>query len=385
MQIYFDNSATTPVLSAVAEIYQHVSNDCFGNPSSLHRLGVTSEKAIRCSRQAIAASLSCSENEIYFTSGGTEGNNLLLQGIARAHGKRKRHIITSPIEHPSVGKVFKMLGKEGYDIEMLPVDRLGQIDMSYLQNAIREDTLLVSIMHVNNEVGTSQKLKDISKIIRSKSEAYFHTDAVQSFGKLPIDVSCAGVDMLTVSGHKIHAPKGTGAIFIRKGIRIEPLMYGGGQENNIRPGTENVPGIAALGKATELAMADMESFRASTGALCGYIIKELTDRLPDIIVNSDTKANAPHILNLSVLGVKAEVLLHSLEEKNIYVSTGSACSSRKKDVSHVLKAIGCRETEMDSSIRLSFSSQNNMNEANIFVDTMVDIVKELRTFSRRKQ
>ncbi|KOA18398.1 cysteine desulfurase IscS [Clostridium homopropionicum DSM 5847] len=374
-EIYMDNSATTKPYEEVIEAVVDIMRNYYGNPSSSHSYGLKSEKKLNESREIIARTLNCSKEEIVFTSGGSESNNFLIKGFV----KRNVHIITSKIEHASVLNTFKELENQKIRVTYLDTDHKGQINLEQLSNSINKDTVLVSIMHVNNEIGTIQDINLIGKVIKEKSiRAKFHVDAIQSYGKLPIDVKKANIDLLSISGHKIHGPKGVGAAYIKKGLNPMPLIIGGGQERKLRSGTENVPAIVGLSIAAEIKHKKLKDNFNKVLALKNYFIKKLKE-IEGVKINSDGDSYSPYILNVSFIGVKGEVLLHALEERNIYTSTGSACSSKLQEKSHILQAIGLKEDEIYGSIRFSFSEFNTEKE----VDYVIKELKNLMTFLRR--
>ena len=355
-QIYLDYAATTPVVPEVAETVTDCLKKDFGNPSSMHRLGIRAEKRIRKAREQVSRLLQVEPEEIIFTSGGTESNNMAILGTAYDKRRRGKHCITTAIEHPSVLNCFAHLEKMGYEVTYLPVDQNGVISLESLQNALREDTILVSIMHVNNEVGSIEPVQQVASLLdQCKNRPVFHVDGIQSFGKLPLYPKGWGIDLVSLSGHKIHAPKGIGALYRRKGVRIQPILFGGGQQGGIRSGTENITGIVGMGTG-----ADWIAERHAENDRYLYELKEalvsgIRRDFPDVVINGDPENSAPHILNVSFPGAKGEVLLHTLEEEEVYVSTGSACSSREKKISHVLKALGLNDRTADGSIRISLS------------------------------
>lgn len=378
MEIYFDNSATTKPYKEVISEMVTAMEEYYGNPSSLHSLGMKAEKKITEAREFIGRSLNGTKDEIYFTSGGSEGNNLVIKGIP----KSGHHVITTIFEHHSVLMPFKELEKNGVRVTYLNVDEYGKISLEELENAISKDTVLVSIMHVNNEMGAIQDIESIGKLIKEKSSrARLHVDAVQSYGKINIDVKKMNIDILTASGHKIHGPKGVGFIYLRKGIVLSPLINGGSQEGGIRGGTHNVPGIIALHKAAEITMSDINNSFEYVKNIKEYMINRLNE-IDNIRINSPLKDDfTPYILNVSFIGIKAEVLLHLLEENNIYVATGSACTSKTSATqgSYVIKALGLRKSEIESAIRFSFSKSNTKEE----VDKVIEVLKSSLTFLRR--
>lgn len=381
MSIYLDYAATTPIGIEVKEaMITHF--DTFGNPSSLHHLGVIAEKQIKQARKQIADALGVQEREITFTSGGTESNNLAIQGLAvnRSHAR----YITTQIEHPSVLSTFEWLEKNGADVIYLPVDEQGCVMLEALRSALSKETVLISIMAVNNETGAIQPIQEIGTIIQSfnrdhQAQIKFHVDAVQAFGKFPLMPEKFNVDAMSISAHKIGGPKGIGALYVKKGLHIKPLMFGGQQEQGIRPGTENGLGIIAFGKATELAMSQMRE----RAAYVKHIKETFLTALPnetDFMINGATDDGAsPYILNLSVMGVKGEVLLHSLEMKGMYVATGSACSSKKKVASHVLRAMKLSEARLEGAIRISFSHLTTSEEIQRAAGILIEEAGALRS------
>ncbi|GFZ31846.1 cysteine desulfurase [Clostridium zeae] len=378
MEVYFDNSATTKPTEEVIEAVINGMREFYGNPSSLHKMGIKCDRELLSCRERLASLINCTKEEVYFTSGGSESNNMIIKGIT----KPGNHIIISSFEHPSVLSTCKELEEHGVKVTYLDVNSVGQIDIEQLEESICKDTVLVSIMHVNNEIGAIQNLERIGNLIKERSQrAKFHVDAVQSFGKFKIDVKKYKIDMLSVSAHKIHGPKGTGFCYIRKGLSFAPLISGGGQEKGFRSGTENLPSALGMVKAAEEISKNLESNFNKVTELKRYFIDKLQN-IKDIKINSplDDKIS-PYVLNVSFIGVRAEVLLHLLEEKDIYVSTGSACSSRHISTkgSHVLNAIGLTEKEITGAIRFSFSSFNTIEE----VDYVIEVLRNSLTFLRR--
>ena len=383
MEIYLDNSATTkPYKEVVDKMVEALTTD-YANPSSLHRKGIDVEKNIKLIRQEIARTLGAKDKEIYFTSGGTESNNSVIRGVANLYKKRKNHIISTEIEHPSVLNTLKDLEEDGFEVTYLKVGKYGKIDIEEFKESIKPTTILVTIMHVNNEIGTIQPIDEIGKYLKSlKDKVYFHVDAVQSYGKINFKPSKYNIDFMSVSGHKLHGPKGIGFMYIKENNRLKPILTGGGQEIGIRSGTENVPGIYGLGEAVKILNKDLNSTINK--------IQELKDLLKEEIVNNidNIKINSPedgvcHILNISFEDIKGEVLLHYLEQKGIYVSTGSACSSKKKG-SHVLNAIGLNPKEIDGAIRFSLSDLNTKEEMIETVKILKESVGDLRMIIRRR-
>ncbi len=385
MEAYFDNSATTKPREEVVETMLEALTIHYGNPSSLHRKGVAVEKLIKASRRQVAKALGVKDEEIIFTSGGTESNNAAILGTIAAHQRRGNKIITSSIEHPSVLNVFKYLETKGYTVVYLDVDRQGKIDLLQLDQEIDENTILLSMMHVNNEVGTIQPIEVIRRILdKSKNKIIFHVDAIQSFGKVKLNPVKLGVDLLSISGHKIHGPKGIGALYIRKDLKLTPTTYGGGQETGIRPGTENVPGILGLGTACALLEKQIDDKLQKMTFLKARLKEGILSEIKDTMINGcQDDRGAPHILNISFLGIKAEVLLHMLEQDDIYVSTGSACSSKKSSHSHVLKAMGLSEQEIEGAVRFSFSYQNTIEEIDYCLNQLKKHIYDLRKIMKR--
>ena len=381
-EIYLDNSSTTRVLDEVAQVVCDAMTVYFGNPSSLHRKGIEAEKIMKQARESIAKVLEVSSEEIFFTSGGTESNNWAIKGAAYALRRRGNHLITTKVEHPSVLEVFAALEKEGFAVTYLDVDREGTIDINQLEGALRPDTILVSIMYVNNEVGSIQPIQDAARIIKSRCNALFHVDAVQAFAKIPLVSKLEGIDLLSISGHKIYGPKGIGALFIRDKVKITPLLHGGGQEAGQRSGTENLPGIAGIGEAAKVCLKNMSEWRKHMAELKERLMGGILNNIPDTVLNGP-KVGAPHILNISFLGTMGEILLHALESKNIYVSTGSACSSHKSEKSHVLKAMGKSLEEQDGAIRFSLSPFVSQDDIDYTLEVLAKEVKEIRKFVRR--
>jgi cysteine desulfurase len=383
MEVYLDNSATTRVRSEVIEKIVEVLDKQYGNPSSLHMKGYEAEKLMSEARENVSKLINGDNEGIIFTSGGTESNNLALIGVAESLRKKGNHIISSKIEHPSVLNVLKHLEENGFDVTYLDVDKTGKIDLEDFKGAITDKTIFVSIMAVNNEIGTIEPIDEIADIADEK-DIVFHVDAIQAAGKINIDVKKQKIKMVSLSSHKIHGPKGVGALYVDKSVRIRPIIFGGGQEKNLRSGTENLPGIVGFGIASKLAK---ENFNDNINKLMNLkrkLYQGIVSEIKDIHLNGpDIEGGAPHILNISFAGVRGEVLLHALEEKGIYVSTGSACSSKKKGQSHVLKAIGLKEDLIESAIRFSFGIFNTEEEIDYTVTVLKDKVNFLRKYKRR--
>ncbi len=383
MQVYLDNSATTKCYDEVAELVCRVMCEDYGNPSSMHHKGVEAEQYVRYAKETLARLMKVNEKEILFTSGGTESDNIALIGTAMAHHRRGRHLITTRMEHPAVLQTMAYLERQGFDVTYLSVDREGRIRLQELERAIRKDTILVSIMHVNNEIGSVQPIAEAGELIkRCNPQTLFHVDAVQGFGKFRIYPSRMNVDLLSVSAHKIHGPKGVGFLYIRAGARVNPIIYGGGQQKGMRSGTENVPGIAGLAKAADLVYANLDQDVDRMYELRQKLIDGVS-RIEDVRVNGcPGREGAPHIVSLSVRGVRSEVLLHALEEKEIYVSAGSACSSNKPQISDTLKAIGVERDLLGSTIRFSLSVFTTAAEIEYTIQALEEMVPMLRKYSR---
>lgn len=372
MFVYLDNSATTRPYDRVTELMQRAMGECFGNPSSLHSLGLEAEKKVRKARRQIAKSLGASEEEIIFTSGGTESDNTALYGIARSRKREGNKIITTAVEHPAVLEACGMLAREGFEIEYIGVDRSCRPDMEQFARAIDDNTILVSVMAVNNETGSIMPIDEMKKLC---GKAIFHVDGVQGYGKMILRAESA--DMISLSAHKIHGPKGIGALYVRKGMKLPPFVVGGGQERHMRSGTENVPGIMGFGLAAQLAQENFEERISTMQKARDYLLSGIVDQIPDVVVNSP-RDGAPSVLNVSFLGTRGEVLLHTLEQDQIYVSTGSACSSNKKGQSHVLKAMGLSPKEIEGAIRFSFSEFNTIEEMDYVLDKLKSAVGRFR-------
>lgn len=383
MEAYFDNSATTRCSAAAADLMMKVLREDFGNPSALHGRGMAAEQYIRDSRKKIAATLKAKEKEIFFTSGGTEANNLALVGCAMANRRSGRHLITTSIEHPSVENPMRYLEEQGFEVTRLGVDRRGVIDLQELREALRPDTILVSMMHVNNEIGAVEPIEEAAAVIRQKQPScLFHVDAIQSYGKYAIYPRRIGVDLLSVSGHKIHGPKGSGFLYVREKTKIHPQILGGGQEGGMRSGTENVPAIAGLGEAAREMYDHLDENREYLYGLKQRFM-EGAAAIPGVTLNGPAvRDGAPHIVSVSVDGVRSEVLLHALEEKGIYVSAGSACSSNKPSVSRTLKAIGLENRLLDATVRFSFSIENTAEEIDYALGVMGELIPVLSRFTR---
>ena len=384
MEVYFDNSATTRCYDSVKDIVVKAMTEDFGNPSAMHLKGVEAEKYIKSSAESLARLLKVQEKEILFTSGGTESDNLALIGAAFANKRSGNHIITTSVEHPAVSQPALFLQEQGFEVTYLPVDSRGVVKMDALKAVLREDTILVSVMYVNNEVGAVMPVEEIAALVHEKSpRALFHVDAIQAFGKYRIYPKKMGIDLLSVSGHKIHGPKGVGFLYINEKAKIQPQILGVGQQGGMRSGTDNVPGIAGLGAAAVEIYKNLEENVENMYRLKEHIAQGL-EKIGDIRINGmDLREGAPQILSISVMGVRSEVLLHSLEERGIYVSAGSACSSHKRKPSATLAAMGMSKDQIESTVRLSFCEENTIEEADYFLQVMGELVPILRRYSRR--
>lgn len=379
-EIYLDNAATTKALPEVTAAVVDALEKNYANPSSLHRFGLKSEKILNNSRKIAADYLGVRAKEIVFTSGGTESNNLAIRGITEAYQNRGRHLITSPIEHSSVAEPFKVLEKEGWQVDIVKVDQEGYVDLEHLRSLINEETLLVSIMQVNNELGTIQPLEKIAEIIKKRNPlSFFHVDGVQALGKVYSNLNKWPVDLYSISGHKIHGPKGIGALYIQEGINLKPLIYGGGQEGNLRSGTENIPAVAGLGEAVKsLPNITAEvNIDQKLAELRNYLLNYLKE-IEELEINSP-ESGAPHIINFSVPGIKGETVLHALESQGIYISTGSACSSKKKG-SRIINACGLSQERSESAVRVSLNREITFSDLDYFIKTLKEQIDFLKLF-----
>ena len=382
MEAYFDNSATTKVLDCVKDAVVDAMCVNYGNAAAKHRKGVEAENLIREAKKAIADTLKVQEKEILFTSGGTESNNTALIGTALANRRAGKHLITTGVEHPSIYNTMSFLEEMGFEVTYLPVDHMGHISLEDLEKAIREDTILVSVMYVNNEVGAVEPIEVISQCIKKKNpKTLFHVDAIQAYGKYKIRPKKQGIDLLSVSGHKIHAPKGVGFLYIRDGVKIRPILFGGGQQKGMRSGTENVPGCVGLGVAAREAYKDFDARIEKLYTLRDHLIAGLKPLGGVTINGSEDRTNAPQIVSASFEGIRSEVLLHALEDKGVYVSSGSACSSNHPGISGTLKGIGVKKELLDSTIRFSLGDLNTEEE----VDYAIGVLGELLPVLRRYQ
>lgn len=383
MEVYLDNSATTRCYTEVGELVYKVMCQDYGNPSSMHKKGIEAEHYVKEAKERIAKILKAAPKEIFFTSGGTESDNLALIGCARANRRAGNHLITSSIEHPAILNTMHYLEEEGFRVTYLPVDENGKIKLDVLKEELCEETILVSIMYVNNEVGSVQPIEEAAKIVKQYNpKILFHSDAVQGFGKYHIYPKRTGIDLLTASGHKIHGPKGIGFLYINEKVKIQPIVFGGEQQKNIRSGTENVPGIAGLGLASWMIYQDLDMKVALMRELKEYFLKGIS-KIKDTTVHGLADENsAPHIISLGVAGIRSEVLLHALEERGIYVSSGSACSSNHPSVSGVLKGIGAAREYLDATLRFSMSEFTTKEEIDYTLETLYNCIPVLRKYIR---
>lgn len=379
--IYFDNSATTKPKKEVLDTFYKVAENYFGNPSSVHHLGLQAENLLSHARNQIATLLKTDEQEIIFTSGGTEGNNFIIKGVAEKYRNRGHHMITTMIEHPSVLNTCIQLENNGFDVTYLPVDETGRVRVEDVKRALRKDTILVSIMHVNNEIGSVQPIEKIGELLKNHPKTLFHVDHVQGVTKVPLDFHESNVDFASISSHKFHGLKGTGAIYIRKGLKLAPLLAGGGQERGFRSGTENLAGIVAMAKALRLGMLDYEAKIDTMMDVRDFLINEL-QLIEGVKMNTPKQNTSPHIINFSVQDFKAEVLVHELEQHGLYVSTTSACSSRTNEPSRTILAMGLGEERATTSIRISLSFDNTMEEAKQAVAIIKQSIKNLKPVMR---
>ena len=383
MQVYLDNAASTRVSKPVIELMNKAMDEDYANPSAKHLKGMEAEKYLKEAAAKIAKTMKVSEKELVFTSGGTESNNMALIGAAMARQRYGKHIISTAIEHSAVHQVLVHLADLGFEYSILKVDEKGQISLEELKSLLRADTILVSVMYVNNEIGAVQDIKAIADIVHGyNKDIYMHTDAIQAYGKFKIFPKKEGIDLLSVSAHKLHGPKGSGFLYIDERVNIKPIIYGGGQQRGLRSGTLNIPGIAGLGEAAKEAY---ENFDKEVEYICGlrdYLIDEIT-KLNDegIKLNSDKGLKfAPHVLSISISGVRAEVLLHAMEERGVYIASGSACSSNHPGLSGTLKGIGLKEEFLSSTVRVSFSKYNNKEELDFFLANLKELIPQLRRY-----
>lgn len=375
--IYLDYAATTPVRPEVLEAMLPYFSETFGNASSLHIFGQKSRKALEDAREIGAECIGAKPEEIYFTSGGTESDNLAIKGMAYAHKNKGKHLVTSMIEHQAVLNCCKYLEKEGFEVSYLPVDRCGIVDLQALEDAIRLDTILLSVMLGNNETGTLQPIAEMARIARKRGVP-LHTDAVQAIGKIPVAVDELGVDLLSISSHKIYGPKGVGALYVRRGTRIDPLLHGGHHERQMRAGTENIPGIVGFSKAIECAQKEMLNTSAHVTALRDRLEQRIGERIEHIQINGHPTKRLPHILNVSFDGIEAEQLLLALDMRGIAISTGAACISGAPEPSHVLRAMGADLTAAQGSVRFSLGRDNTEAEIDFVFESLTELIQQLR-------
>lgn len=385
MEAYLDNAATTRVFPEVREMMVHVMEEDFGNPSSKHTKGITAENYIKEAKETICTQLKCKPKEIIFTSGGTESNNMAFIGTAIANRRAGKHVITTRIEHASVHEPMAYLEEMGYDVTYLPVDSTGRVSVEELENAIREDTFLISIMYVNNEVGSVQPIEQIGQMLKKKHpQILFHVDAIQAFGKYKIVPKKLGADMMSVSGHKIHGPKGSGFLYVNEKVKIRPILFGGGQQDGMRSGTENVPAIAGLGVAVKEIYTGHLEKRAKLYELKKRLIAGLQD-VDGVTINAlidPIEETAPHIVSVSFANTRSEVMLHALAQKGVFVSSGSACSSNHPELSGTLQAIGVKSELLDSTLRFSFSVMTTSEEIDYAIEVVKEALPVLRKFTR---
>ncbi len=379
-RIYMDNAATTRVTEPVFEAMKPYFCEKFGNPMSVHSFGRESRRAVEEARRQVAAALNADSREIYFTGCGTESDNWALRGAAYARGNTRRTLVTTTIEHHAILHTAEQLEKEGFKVVYVPVDEFGIVKLDEMEKAITEDVFLVSVMTANNEIGTIQPIEEIARMAHAKG-ALFHTDAVQAIGSVKIDVKAMGIDLLSLSGHKFHAPKGVGALYMKNSVHIERLIRGGAQERTQRAGTENLASIVGLGKAIELATADIDAHNAKLTGMRDHMISEILTRIPETRLNGDATRRLPGNVNVSVRYIEGESLLLSLDLKGIAASSGSACTSGALDPSHVLLAIGLPHEIAHGSLRLTMNEENTMEEVDTVVEALVEIVKRLRAMS----
>lgn len=383
MQAYLDNSATTVCEPGVVEKMVQMMTVSYGNPSAMHHKGVEAENYIKEAREIIAKTMKVQEKELIFTSGGTESNNMAIMGCAAANHRMGKHLITTQIEHPAVGNVMKHLEEEGYEVTYLPVDENGIVKLEELKKAMRPDTMLVSVMHVNNEIGSVQPLEEISRIVKKNNPAaLFHVDAIQGYGKYRIFPKKMGIDLLSVSSHKIHGPKGVGFLYCDSKVKIKPILFGGGQQRDLRSGTENVPGIVGMAEAVKELYTDFEKKIEHLYRIKEHFVEKLS-ALDQVKINGlSGRESAPHIVSVSFPGVRSEVLLHALEAREIYASAGSACSSNKPAVSATLRAIHVPKEQLDSTLRFSFSVHTTMEEIDYCAEALEELLPMLRRYAR---
>lgn len=375
--VYFDNSATTRIDEEVLREMMPFFKENYGNASSIYKLGRTSKKAIEESREKIAKAINANPEDIYFTAGGSESDNTIIKGIAHFNKNKGNHIVTSKIEHPAVLETCKQLEQEGFEVTYINVNNNGIIDLEELKKSITENTILISIMFANNEIGTIQPIKEIGEIAR-KHKIVFHTDAVQAIGSAPIDVKKLNIDSLSMSAHKFYGPKGIGALYVKNGIKFRKLIAGGHQEKDKRAGTENVAGIVGMGKAIEIATNNIEKHNEIIQRLRDYYISEIRENIPNIKINGDLEKRLPGNANISFESIKGDSLLFNLDLKGICASSGSACTSGSIDPSHVLKAIKTPENFLNNSLRISIGKYNTKEEVDYLIKSLIEVVNRLR-------
>jgi cysteine desulfurase len=377
--IYLDNSATTRPYKEVLDSFLKVSTEYFGNPSSLHSLGGEAEMLLNRSRETIASLLHVHHKEVIFTSGGTESNNLAIKGCALSKRNIGNHIITTAIEHPSVANAIKDLEKEGFEVTILPVDKEGRITVKQVEDALRKDTVLVSIIHVNNETGVIQPVEEIGEVLLNYPNVSFHVDHIQGIGKVPLRM--AVIDLCSLSAHKFHGLKGNGVLIAKNGVKLHPLLSGGDQEWTLRSGTENVGGIVAMTKALRMTLENSENYLSDLTALKHYLLDELV-QIDGVFIHTSTSQSAPHIVNFSVPGIKSEVLVHALGNKDIYVSTTSACSSKRKAPSKTLMAMGVTRQQAESAIRISMTYSTTKEEIRLLLKELIQAINTIKEVTR---
>ncbi|MDD3569900.1 MAG: cysteine desulfurase family protein [Lachnospiraceae bacterium] len=385
--IYFDNAASTRALPEVAERFTEILLNTYANPSSGSRLGMEAEHVIKESAQTLARIINAqSHEEIIFTSGGTESNNIAVFGTAKGYYRSGKHIITTQIEHPAISLPFKALEEEGYEVQFLPVDEKGYVNIDDLKNAIRSDTILVSTILINNEIGTVQDVETIGKAIKNANpNTLYHVDGVQAFGKYKIDVRKCNIDMLSASGHKFNAPKGLGFLYIKSGLKVKPIMFGGGQQKGMRAGTENAAGAAAIALAAEESYKNLTESTQKVMKIKKHLAEGILYGIEDTFINGeDIDKASPYVLNIAFKNLRSPVLLNALEDKGIFVSAGSACNSKKKVQSSVLGALGVEEDDIVGSVRFSFTRLNTIEEADICLEALKELVPMLRRFNRKR-
>ncbi len=379
-RVYLDHAATTPLHPEVSSLMSEFMKEVFGNPSILHSFGREARKWVEEARQKVADLIGASAEEIVFTSGGTEADNLAILGVAWSRSAKGKHLITSSIEHHAVLETCKFLARNGFEVTFLPVDGDGIIDPDDVRKAIRKDTIMITIMHANNEIGTIEPIEEIGKIARDHG-IIFHTDAVQTAGKIPVDVNALNVDLLSLSAHKIYGPKGVGALYVRKGVKLEPILHGGGQERKYRSGTENTIGIVGFGKAAEIAARDLDQESSRTKRLRDKLIQGILGKIPDVRLNGHLEQRLPNNTNFSFFGVEGESLILSLDLQGIAASSGSACSSHSLQPSHVLAALGLPYEWIHGSVRMTLGRSNTESDIDYVLEVLPDIVARLRSFS----